>query len=45
MAKINKTIEADDGENLGKEEHIYMVGIGPMKISVMFSPICSYIEV
>lgn len=38
MAKINKTIEADNGETLRKEEHIYMVGIGPMEISVMFSP-------
>lgn len=38
MAKVNETIEADDGETLGREEHLCMVGIGPMEKRVMFSP-------
>lgn len=38
MAKINDTVEADDGEDPGKEEHLPIVGIGTMEISVMFSP-------
>lgn len=37
MAKINETIEADDGEDPGKEEHL-PIDIGTMEISVMFSP-------
>lgn len=38
MAKINDTVEADDGEDPGEEEHLPIVGIGTMEISVMFSP-------